>query len=317
MATNIKPRRLLLAVAAAEQEILNSYVRSEALPGWSVVQAESLGEARFKLQHTACDVLLLDESLCRAEDDEGWAWLMRQQHSGVIILVGGEAETYARAYAHGALICMPRAALGHLGLVTAALQRAGEYADLLCNQALLKQDLEESQHQLDELVNCLWQTFPTDPEKRWYTHRHTLERLEEEVERSVRHGCALTVVVGVAQGSKESGESLSAWTTEQVARRKRRCDVAGHYGPHWFLLLLPHTTRRGGWVCCRRLHQALESTTPPGAAGPVRAYFGIATLSAGKHTPQALLLEAEEHLALARAETGGRVVGGPDDPMAA
>ena len=93
--------------------------------------------------------------------------------------------------------------------------------------------------------------------------------------------------------------------------------AAGHYGPHWFLLLLPHTSRRGGLLCCRRLHQALESTHPPGGIGPVRAYFGIAAYSAEKRSPQALLREAEEHLALARAETCGRVVGGPGDPAPA
>jgi PleD family two-component response regulator len=314
MTTDCKHRRLLLAVRAPEQEAFTAYLRAGALPRWELVPAKTLGEARFKLRHTTCDVLLLDESLCRVEGDEAWAWLAGLKTCGVIVLAGSEAETQARAYAHGAALCLSHAALANLPLLRAALRRAAEYADLLHDQVRLQTDAEQSRHQVDELVGRLWQTFPGDLPGRWYTPRHTLERLEEEVDRSARHGCALTVAVAELQGCADSGDSLTAWTSEQVALGKRRTDIAGHYGLRLFLLLLPHTPRRGAWVCCRRLQQSLETATPPSEGGPVRAYFGIATYSPETRTAQALLRVAEENLAVARSESQGRVVGGPEDP---
>ena len=45
-------------------------------------------------------------------------------------------------------------------------------------------------------------------------------------------------------------------------RSKRRCDVAGQYGPQGFMLLLPQTPPEGAVHFCRRLQGLLDDVPP-------------------------------------------------------
>jgi diguanylate cyclase (GGDEF)-like protein len=83
----------------------------------------------------------------------------------------------------------------------------------------------------------------------------------------------------------------------QVNRNKRRCDVAGQYGPHGFMLLLPQTADQGALTCCRRLRPVLEAPQGQAAgAASVQVHFGIAALSPETATVTSLLARAEERL---------------------
>jgi diguanylate cyclase (GGDEF)-like protein len=313
MSTDRERRRVLVAARPAEEEALRPLFSADALAGWEPVGADSFHRARFTLQHTACDVLLIDEGLYCAEGPEGLAWLARQQDVPTVFLGGSEAEVCAQAYERGAAICLPRrTTLDHPPLLAAALRRAAGGAEQARGQRRTREALAQCRRQVDRLVGLLWRTVPMDTQTQWCSQRHILERLQEEVARSGRHGHPLTVAVGEVQAPAEDRAHPDAgrWVAQRLGRIKRRCDVAGQYGPHGFLLLMVHTPGRGGAACCRRLQRALEEPAAPnvGPRGPVRACFGLASHGAQAATPQALLRTAEERLEAARSGTGDRVV---------
>jgi diguanylate cyclase (GGDEF)-like protein len=154
-----------------------------------------------------------------------------------------------------------------------------------------------------------------EPETHWFTQRHTMERLQEEISRSQRHGGPLTLALaevrveddgtaGTPDGGGMQALNLDSLTSQVISRGKRRCDVAGQYGMQGFLLLMVHTPKEGGLVCCKRLKQLLERATAeaaPGPRGPIRAYFGLASSSAEKASAQGLLHCAEQNLEAAKA----------------
>src|SRR5262249_7399441 len=124
--------------------------------------------------------------------------------------------------------------------------------------------LRDCHCQVTRLANLLWEATPAAGRPPWFSQRYMLERLQEEGCRSERHGNPLSVVLGevwVAQEEPLADEEpgpISRWTAERVNRNKRRCDVAGQYGPQGFLLLLPHTPPQGAVTFCRRLQGLLE-----------------------------------------------------------
>jgi GGDEF domain-containing protein len=313
MLLELERRRVLVAARPDEEEALRPLFASDVMAGWEPVAADSFHQARFTLQHTACDVLLVDEGLYGAEGPEGLAWLAQQQDVPMVFLAGCEAEICTQAYEQGATICLPRrTTLDHPPLLAAALRRAARGADLIRCQRRTRESLHQSRRQVDRLIGLLWRTVPIDTQTQWCNQRHVLERLQEEVARSGRHGHPLTVAVGEVQAPAEDPANPDAgqWVPQRLARVKRRCDVAGQYGLHGFLLLMVHTPGKGGETCCRRLQRALEQPAAPsvGPRGPVRAFFGLASHGEQSPSPQALLRTAEERLEAARAGVGDRVV---------
>src|SRR5260370_14893486 len=102
------------------------------MTGWEAVEADSSHRARFTLQHTACDVLLVDEGLYFAEGPEGLAWLAQQKDVPMVFLGGSEAEVCTLAYERGATISLPRrTTLDHPPLLAAALRRAAQGRELI------------------------------------------------------------------------------------------------------------------------------------------------------------------------------------------
>lgn len=315
MVANLERRRVLVAARPSEADALKGLFASAALAAWEPLSVESFDRARFTLQHTSCDALLVDEGLCCAEGSEGLAWLARQDEVPTLFLAGTEGETFARAYEHGATICLPRiVTLAHPPLLAAALRRAAQGVDQVRAHRRTKDTLHQCRRQIDRLVNLLWRTAPMDTQHHWCTQRHILERLQEEVARTHRHGGPLSIAVGEilpARAELDADADLTGWVPAQVARVKRRCDVAGHYGLQGILLLMVQTPRNGGVVCCRRLRHALEEAAPTsGPRGPVRVAFGVASYSDDAATPQALLREAEQHLDAARFSVAERIVAG-------
>lgn len=153
------------------------------------------------------------------------------------------------------------------------------------------------------LVNLLREVAPFEGRAPWYTQRYMLERLEEEIVRAQRYGGSLTVVLGEVD-VEESEETVhgevgqaATWIVEQISRTKRRCDVAGQYGPQGFMLLLTQTDEKGASHCCQRLRQHLEH--PAGlldSSGSLHVHFGIASFAAGARSVKSILRRAEEQL---------------------
>jgi diguanylate cyclase (GGDEF)-like protein len=314
MPTDLERRRVLVAARAADEEALRPLFDSAALAGWEPVEADTFHRARFTLQHTACDVLLVDEGLCTAEGPEGLAWVARQREAPLVFLAGDRPEVCALAYERGASLWVPRrAALDHPPLLAAALKRAAQEGDLVRSQRRGRESQLQCRRQVDHLIGLLWRSVPVDTQTQWCSQRHVLERLQEEVARSGRHGSPLSVAIGEVHTSGEdpAGPDAGQWLPRRLNRVKRRCDVAGQYGLQGFMLLMIHTPPHGAVSCCRRLQRALEEPAlpPAGPRGLVRACFGLASYSDQAATPQALLRAAEDHLEMAKAEAVQSILG--------
>jgi PleD family two-component response regulator len=306
-------RRLVLAARPSEASALLSQFARAPLDKWNVENADTFERARFLLQHNPCDILMVDEGLYQDAGALGLAWLAGQREVPILFMTAMEPELVAQAYRNGAHLCLPRQlALHNTSVLSAALERMAQLSDMQRSSRRTKDNLNQCRRQIDRLVNLLWRTVPMDPERQWFTQRHILERLQEEVCRSGRHGSVFTLALGEVQAAEPSGEvaELAEWTTETLSRTKRRCDVAGHYGLQGFMLLLMETPKAGGVACCKRLQQYLgQAARPPrGPRGPINACFGLSTFSADNAASQSLLSRAEKHLEAAKAGTCGGVV---------
>lgn len=318
MPAPVERRRVLLAARPAETAEMQTLFAHDAMTAWEPFEADSLERARFLLQHNPFEILVIDESLFHQTGPAEFAWLTQRRETPTIFLTAMEHDTLTRAYEQGVSLCLPRRmTLNHPPMLAAALKRAAQIVELQRCHRRTKEGLLQCRRHVDRLVNLLWRTAPLNPQSHWFTHRHILERLQEEVSRSGRHGTVFTVALGEMQHiAEEKGESeppdLNEWMTERVARAKRRCDIAGHYGLQGFLLLMVQTPRDGGVICCRRLQQYLHEVASPaeGPRGPIRACFGLSTFGQDAATSQSLLSRAEQHLELAKGGEGEGVVAG-------
>ena len=187
-------------------------------------------------------------------------------------------------------------------------RRANQIGESARGKERMHEQLTMSRRHLDRLVNLLWRTLPMEPNTNWFSQRHTLERLQEEISRTGRHGGPMTLALAEVQ-EEQAAEvpevlPLEEWTANMIGKAKRRCDVAGSYGMQGFLLLMVHTPKNGGIICCRRLQGLLEkgaASADKGPRGPVRAYFGLASAPAENATAQNMLRHAEENLEAAKA----------------
>jgi hypothetical protein len=309
MAVEPERRRVLVAAREAERSRLRRLFGSPELPGWEVVEAETCERARFLNQLDPCDAVVVDAGL--AGGVEALAWLTGGDATPVLYLADATPEAAREALRRGAHCWLPRRpALEQPGLLAAALDRLAELGELRKRKESAETALRECRRQVDRLVDLLWEVVPGAGPGQWLSQRHVLLRCEEEVARSRRHAIPLSVVLGEVHGPNgppgpAEARDLASWAARRISQAKRRCDVAGQYGLHGFLLLLPHTTAAGAASCCQRLEGALQP--PPGAArprAPLRLYTGIVDYSPETPSLKTMLSHAEEALDRARSGSG-------------
>jgi GGDEF domain-containing protein len=302
MPANLGSRRVLLAARDDDRPALLGPFAAGQVPGWDALEAGTLEKARFFLGAAPCDAVLLDGGLYRAAGPDGLAWLAGPDRAPVLLLAGPEPDLVLGALERGADAWLPRElALAQPLLLGAALRRVARLGDLERQADDAAQELSDCRRQVSRLAGLLWEARPGEgPAPWWYTQRHMLQRLDEEVARARRHGGPLTVVLGELRPEDREAAALAA---KRVGRAKRRCDVAGQYGLHGFMVLLPRGGPAEALGCCRRLRRLLEQPSPGGR--PLHACFGVAAFSAAADTAQGLLSRAEERLERARLAPGG------------
>jgi GGDEF domain-containing protein len=203
---------------------------------------------------------------------------------------------------------LPRSlVLEHPPVLAAALRQASRWNGLQRRLRLAAEDLRECRHQVSRLVGMLWESTPLEASTRWFTQRHMMERLQEEIARAARHGNAFTVVLGELRLRPDgpfqsvSWAQLSTLAAERIGRVKRRSDPIGQYGPHGFMLLLANTSEQKAVAFCRRIEQELSHES---SLAELVTAFGVAGFAAGTPTSQSLLGRAEEQLEQARRGRG-------------
>lgn len=313
MRVNFLRRRVLITAPAPESVYLHNMFIGKDFSQWEALLADSCESARFVLQHSPCDVLLLDDSLFAQANEEGLAWLTNQKDTPVVLLGHANPERLTEAFQRGVSLCLPRElTLANPPLLSAALDRVYSLNDLRPSFRRLQEQLGQIRRHNDRLVTLIWRTSPRESDNQWFPQRYVMDRLQEELARCERYNQPLTLAVGEVQASDEGNSpSLTDWMADRLHRGKRRCDVAGQYGLRGFLLLMVHTPPTGGIRCCHRLKHLLEEDVPDGTGprGPVRAYFGLASSPEAKETSvQNLLRRAEQNLEAARNNDQERIV---------
>lgn len=303
-----RPR--VLVVAGPERiGALGALFAVEPLSGWEMLTADSFGQAHHQLHHVPFDLVLVSHDALRRDGQQALAWLTSQLAAPVLFVGDDQAVLYAQAYEMGVSACLPwTLAVDHPPLLHAVMrQTAQAWAARKLHQRT-HDELSESRRRVDRLVQMIWRLTPRHDDH-WYSERHVLERLQEEISRCQRHQVPLSIAVGQVQASREDAESaLPEWAAEAIVRGKRRCDIVGQYGKNGFLLLMVHTPKPGGVTCCRRLQVSLDNPAQHtnGPHMPVRSFFGIASMDNEQCTPQALLRIAQENLDTARHEAISR-----------
>lgn len=298
----VKSGRVALVAAGAQADALRDAFRLPLLASWDAFAADGCEHAHFLVQMDACDVLVVDHSALGGVYADCLGWLTSRPEVPVLFLSEDAPELILHALANGARQWLPRSlALGHPATLDAALRHAvlGR-----ASAPRAADSLHDSRAQVTRLVNLLWDATPTEGRPRWFSQRYMLERLYEEVCRSQRHGGPLALVLGEAwpESNRSAAEASARWVAERIQESKRRCDVAGQYGPDGFMVLLPQTPPEGAAHYCRRLRGLLEETVPvPPAPARLRCCFGVAGCAAAAASSKSLLRQAEEQLDEARA----------------
>jgi GGDEF domain-containing protein len=316
MRATVERRLVLLAAADRDRGALHAALVEEAGAGWDVAVADSLDHARFLAQADVCDVLLLDGGL--GGDAADADRLAERLAAPVVYLAEPSSGRLLPAPPAAPFAWLPRdLALRHPELVRAAVHQAAQLGRLREELARARAALDECRRRIERLAGRLWECSPADGAPPWYSERYMLERLSEEVARAQRHGGPLAVVLGevIPEGrpGPEEWAAVRDWAVGQVRRARRRCDVAGQYGPDGFMLILPRTTDAGAASLCRRLRQLLQPPTAPAdrRPRPFQAYFGAATFAAADadtSTAKGLLRLAEERLEQSLRGTAETVV---------
>jgi hypothetical protein len=281
-------RRILCAVSPTQGACRQI---SEVAPGWIVDEAVSLEQACFLLQHDGYDALVLDEQFLGDSIPETLGRLLSRCATPQILLSEATPASVARALESGANLWLPRdLAMGSPAVLRAALVHAFRQHDRRDRWRQSRRAYQACRQHISQLLRLLWPTPPEDS-SRWLSQHQVLERLQQEIGRCQRYGASLSVAIA------ESPRPLPPSVPGRVLKAVRRSDVAGHYGPRGFLLLLTETPAVRAGVCCRRLQAAIGPEAGPPA-------FGIACYAAAGPTEAGLLGRAERQLDEAKKNGG-------------
>jgi two-component system cell cycle response regulator len=203
------------------------------------------------------------------------------------------------------------------GRAERALARADvEFAEVVVNAAVaaikrtyILESTRADNRRLEALAT-------TDPLTRLLNRRALLERLSSEVDRSLRYGDVLTLLMVDVDHFKNINDSQGHLVGDAVLREigsllhasVRAVDVVARYGGEEFVIILPETPLEGALVFAERLRETIERHAFAGRGGAglrLTASIGAATFpSPHVHSTEDLFARADE--ALYRAKSGGR-----------
>lgn len=286
------PRRLLLIAG----EPLRSAWRALVPADWEIGTTGSVEHARSIQRVGACDVVLVAGDRLHEGGLEAADRLFVEDGSSVVLVADRPDERVLNAVRAGAVWLPSAAARDQPALLMAVLDQAMTRAtrpDLLTRPC-------RCQARVDRLLDLLWQSAPGTGPGPWFSQRHMLERLDEEVSRTQRDGSPLSVILGEVRPDEgdpsdpERVAKLHEWAAFQVAKAKRRCDVAGQYGLDGFMLVLPRATPEQAKGACRRLRNVLAH--PPEGLPAAHVTFGHAGFPGDRPNISGLLSRAEQRL---------------------
>ena len=285
-------RRLLLIAGEPARSVWRALLPED----WEVGETGSVEYARLIQRIGACDVVLLSGDRLDFENLQTASRLFVKDSAPVVIVAERADEAVLEAIRAGAVWLPEAAARSQPELLVAVLDQAVA----LAIRSRLVPGSCTCQARIDRLLDLLWQATPGTVTGQWFSQRHMLERLDEEVSRTQRDGSPLSVILGEVHATgiepldADSMSQLHEWAALQISKSKRRCDVAGQYGLDGFMLVLPRVTPEQAKGCCRRLRNLL--THPPEGLPKVHVTFGHAGVPGDRPNISGLLSRAEQRL---------------------
>ncbi len=160
---------------------------------------------------------------------------------------------------------------------------------------------------LEELSQRLRNMAYRDSLTGLFNHRYFYEQLSHEVERSVRYGQPLTLLLMDMDNFKEIndtyghlvGDKCLGLVGQMIVRHIRASDIGARYGGDEFVVILPHTGADEARLTAEKLAATVAATAVMSAgeeAVKLGISVGIATCPADARSPGELLQAADARL---------------------
>lgn len=170
--------------------------------------------------------------------------------------------------------------------------------------------LESYQQRLELTNSQLKKESLVDPLTGLQNRRSMEERLEDEVQRALRHKHSLAVLLLDIDHFKRQndsyghcqGDAILCGIAKILQSVIRSGDIAVRYGGEEFSVIMPETDQTGAHILAERIRRAVE--TSPLSESPVTVSIGIASLSESTATPDELIRGSDR--ALYHAKQSGR-----------
>ncbi len=287
-----------------------------SLGKWTLTEVESLEEAHRTLQCERFDavILVLEQALATGELDLDWRNPHIENRSIPLLVLSADSPQLALPALPEKTLRMPLdVAHRHPTLLAEVLDQIVARVRLQSEVICVRAGISECESRIARLQQMLWEVIPEQSPGPWYTQHYMLERLTEEVRRTVRQGCSLSVVLGAWRAnsgkplSHEQASRLASWTAEQLGQFTRLCDVVGQYGSYGFMILLPQIDAEKAHLASLRFGKLLRPT-PASGLPAAHAGFGIASLPVAAPSVLGLLRLAEERLERALGNRSSEVL---------
>ena len=157
------------------------------------------------------------------------------------------------------------------------------------------------------------------------SHRSLHEELAKEVERSLRYGRPVTLMMMDIDGFRlfndtygyQEGDRVLKQVAKVLERESRSNDIVGRYGGDEFMAILPEIGRDEGVSCANRLFEALshERVQPRlGKSVPLVLSVGIAVCPGDSRHREELIAYADASLTEAKQVSGNALVVAQREP---
>ncbi|MFQ5418344.1 MAG: diguanylate cyclase [Myxococcota bacterium] len=147
-------------------------------------------------------------------------------------------------------------------------------------------------------------------------HGHLFATLELELERALRYGRSLSVVMIDIDHFKQfndryghrAGDEALVRVAEAISWVTRANDIVARYGGEEFTVVLPETEAKGAMAFGEKIRQSVEAAGfGPADAAKLTISVGVATLGTGCDTASSLIEAADEKLYCAKSRGRNRV----------
>jgi two-component system cell cycle response regulator len=266
---------------------------------FEVVEAENEEEATASLKGQQLDGVILDYHIPGFDTLE---FVRKMSRRVPLIILTGRADVRVavEAMKDGAQDYLTKDKMTREGLHRALINAI--------DKVRLLRTIEEQRRELERLATM-------DDLTGLYNHRLIVERMQEEIDRTLRFDSPLSVLMLDLDHFKQindefghlAGDRVLVVVAKVIKETLRRTDTAARYGGEKFCILAVGSDLDGAQALAERLRQHVKAV--PIAINDTRTIhmtcsIGVASLSADREDWQRLLERADQ--ALYRAKRGGR-----------